>query len=113
MNDWYESGSVQDVTIRDCDFTNSAYAGGAAIVCAPRLRAVDYTGAFNGQIVMENNLFCQSTKRIASIRLADRVIFRNNRFRTDPTLPVHKALGEDGTSFTFCATLDYTPAEEI
>ena len=113
MNDWYESGAVQDVTIRDCDFTNSAYAGGVAIVCAPRLRAKDFTGAFCGRIVIENNLFCQSTKRITSINLADHVIFRNNRFHTDPSLPVHKSHREDGTSFTFCTTVDYTPAEEI
>ena len=113
MRDWYESGAVRDVTIRDCDFENSAYAGGVAIVCSPALRATEFDGSFNGQIVVEHNRFTQAEKRLTSIRLADRVVFRGNTFHKDPTLPPHKPHREEGVSFTQCGTVEYEPVKEI
>lgn len=113
MNDWYESGAVRDVTIRDNDFTNSAYAGGIAIVCSPALRAKDYKGSFNGTVVIENNHFCQSAKRLTAIRLTDQVIFRNNTFHCDPSLPLHKPHREEGVSFENCRSVTWEPATEV
>lgn len=110
--DWYESGSVQDITIRDNDFTNSAYAGGVAILCSPALRTTECDHPFNGQILIENNHFTQSEKRLAAIRFADRVVFRGNTFRRDSSLPPHKPHGEDGVTFAHCQRVEYEPARE-
>lgn len=113
MKGWYESGCVRDVTIRDNDFTNSAYAGGVAILCAPALRAENFDGYFNGTVKIENNRFSQSSKRLARIRLTDRVVFRNNTFHRDPTLPYHQPYYDEGVSFKQCRVVDYEPAREI
>lgn len=113
MKAWYESGAVRDVTIRDNDFTNSAYAGGVAILCNPLLRAEDFAGSFNGTVTVENNRFSQAQKRIGSFRLTDRVVFRGNTFHCDPTLPNHRPHGEDGISFDTCREVIYEPVTEI
>ena len=100
MKDWYESGRVTDVCIRDCDFTGSAYAGGVAIVCRPELRCTDTV--FNGRVTVENNLFVNPEERICNIESCEEVIFRGNRFVCDSSLPSHKKNGEDGTCFKNC-----------
>ena len=100
MKDWYESGCVKDVCIRGCDFNNSAYAGGVAIVCRPSLRCTDTV--FNKRIVIENNLFTQANRRICNIESCEEVIFTNNTFRSDPTLSHYQMHGDDGTSFKNC-----------
>ena len=100
MKDWYESGRVTDLCIRDCDFNNSAYAGGVAILCHPALWCTDTV--FNKKITIENNTFTQANKRICSIKSCEEVIFRNNKFCSDPTLPSHEMHGEDGMTFKNC-----------
>ncbi|MBR7099515.1 MAG: right-handed parallel beta-helix repeat-containing protein, partial [Clostridia bacterium] len=100
MKDWYESGHVEDLCIRDCDFHNSAYAGGVAILCHPALWCTDTV--FNKKITVENNVFTQANKRICSIKNCEEVIFKNNKFCSDPTLPPHKMHGEDGMTFKNC-----------
>lgn len=100
MKDWYESGRVTDVCIRDCDFHNSAYAGGVAILCHPALWCTDTV--FNKKITVENNVFTQANKRICSIKSCEEVIFRGNRFVADSTLPSHPIHGEDGMTFKNC-----------
>ncbi len=100
MKDWYESGAVTDVCIRDCEFDNSAYAGGVAILCQPALYCKDTV--FNKKITIENNVFTQANKRICLIKSCEEVIFKNNKFCSDPTLPAHAMHGEDGTTFKNC-----------
>ncbi len=100
MKDWYESGRVTDLCIRDCDFNNSAYAGGVAILCHPALWCTDTI--FNKKITIENNVFTQANKRICSIKSCEEVVFKNNKFCSDPTLPSHQMYGDDGTSFKNC-----------
>ena len=103
MKDWYESGRITDVCIRDCDFTNAAYAGGLGIICHPELRCTNTV--FNKKVTIENNLFVQSEERICSIESCEEVIFKGNRFICDPALPSHKKNGEDGTEFKNCLSV--------
>jgi hypothetical protein len=85
------------VTIRNCDFHNSAYAGGVAIYCRPILRCE--TTVFNGRVVVENNTFTQAEKRICAIDRCEEVIFRGNRFKQELTLPHKHQHGPTGCSF--------------
>lgn len=111
MRDWYESGCVRDVTVRDCDFRNSAYAGGVAIYCRPILRCE--TTVFNGRVVIENNTFTQAEKRICAIDRCEEVVFRGNRFKQDLSLPRKHPHGESGISFEMCDKVVYEKLIEI
>ena len=97
MVNWYESGCVADIVIRDCDFCNSAYSGGVAIHCKPRLRCA--TKVFNGKVTVENNLFTQESARICAIDRCSEVVCVGNRFKRDETLPEKPQHHEDGVSF--------------
>ena len=108
MRDWYESGHVEDVTIRGCDFNGSAYAYGVAIVCRPVLRCTDTT--FNGRVVIENNTFTQSSRRICAVERTREVVFKGNRFVLDETLPAKPAYGEGGVSLDKC---EWVEAEDV
>lgn len=106
MKDWYESGAVSDVLIRDCDFDNSAYAGGTAITICPQLREQNPRDFFHGRIVIENNRFVQSSKRVLTAKLTRELVFRNNSFILNRSLPYHPANGETGVLVTNCGRID-------
>lgn len=110
MKDWYESGHAEDVVIRDCDFSGSAYAGGVAIYCRPPLRCNDKV--FNGRVAVENNTFTQSSKRICAIDRCREVVFKNNRFSLNETMPYKHPHGESGCSFDLCDNVYAEPLEE-
>ena len=104
LTDWYESGPVMNVHIHDNDFRNSAYAGGAAIVTH------DLTGNvpeafFHGLIVVENNRFTQSSPRILSANYVRELVYRNNTFIEDDSLPHHGSVGEDGVRILNCGRI--------
>ena len=105
MKDWYESGAVTDVTVRNCDFTNSAYAGGAAIHAAPKLAGMP-DKAFHGKIVIENNKFVQHEPRILYANLVDTLIYRNNSFTADASLPAHSPMGDAGFAIANCTNTE-------
>ena len=113
--DWYESGAALDVTIRDNDFTNSAYFHGVAILSLPRLRATQYNKdiIYSGRLVVENNLFSQSDKRIMNVEHAEHVIFRNNTFKKDETLAYHGRNGENGVTCAHCGTVEIEDVKDI
>jgi hypothetical protein len=111
MRDWYESGHVEDVTIRNCDFNGSAYAYSVAILCRPVLRCTDTT--FNGRVVIQSNTFTQSSKRICAVERTREVVFTGNRFVWDPTLPPKPAYGEGGVSFTRCDSVTAEPVTDV
>ncbi len=110
QKDWFESGETRDITIRDCDFDNSAYAGGCAITASPELYEEKPKNFFLGKIVIENNLFRQAERRIAKISGAEEVIIRGNRFICDSSLPSHGENDENGLIITDCGKVE---AEEI
>ena len=111
MVDWYESGHAEEVIIRDCDFYNSAYAGGVAIYCRPRLRCT--TKVFNGKVVIENNTFTQGSARICAVDCCREVIFRGNRFVCDEAMPKQHPHGETGYSFDLCDSIEVEPLLKI
>lgn len=113
--DWYESGAALDVTVRDNDFENSAYAGGVAIYSCPRLRATQTNPdiIYSGRLVVENNRFTQSSKRIMRVTNAADVLMRNNTFHLDESLPFHARNGENGIVYAHCANVDIEELKEI
>lgn len=113
MRDWYESGAVSDVTIRDCDFTNSAYAGGAAVTIAPKLFEQNPRDFFHGRVTVENNKFVQSSPRIMYANLVRELVFRGNTFRLDESLPFHDKYGENGVVVTNCGREDVEDVIEV
>ena len=112
MRDWFESGAVSDVTIRDCDFTNSAYAGGTAIDISPKLYEKNPRDFFHGRIIIENNRFVQSSRRIMRANLARELIFKGNSFMLDESLPYHAPNGETGVNVTNCGKIDVEDVKE-
>ena len=108
LRDWYESGAALDVTIRDNDFYNSAYAGGVAIHSCPRLRATEKNKdiIYSGKLVVEGNRFTQSEKRILQVEHAESVIFRNNVFVKDENLPSQVQSAENGIRCQYCGSID-------
>ena len=96
MRDWYESGAVKDVTIRDNDFADSAFAGGYAITIVPSLREEDARMPFHGTVVIENNRFTQAEPRMLFCRLTEKLVFRKNTFIRDTSLPSHPIGQKDG-----------------
>ena len=112
---WYESGAALDVTIRDNDFDNSAYAGGVAILSCPVLRATQTNKdiIYSGRLLIENNRFVQSEKRIMKVAHAAHVIFRNNTFKKDDSLPYHAPNGENGITFEHCGKVEIDDVIDI
>jgi hypothetical protein len=107
LRDWYESGAALDVTIRDNDFTNSAYAGGVAIYSNPKLVATQTNKGliYNGRLLIENNHFEQAHKRLLWAEHSSEVIFRNNTFRYHDALPPHAAISESGLKVENCGKI--------
>ncbi len=101
MRDWYESGAVTDVTVKNCNFDNSAYAGGVAIHIEPRLVTFPEI-PFQGKINIENNRFTQCHPRIMHAVSVRELTYKGNVFVSDPTLPPHSANGETGITHAHC-----------
>lgn len=112
MRNWYESGAVSDVTIRDCDFTNSAYAGGMAIDISPKLYDENPRDFFHGRIIIENNRFVQSSRRIMRANLTRELIFKGNSFMLDESLPYHAPNCKTGVNVTNCGKIDVEDVKE-
>ena len=115
LRDWYESGAALDVTIRDNDFTNSAYAGGSAIYSNPKLEATKTNKSliYNGKLVIENNYFEQADRRILWAEHSAEVIFKNNTFKLNTSLPRHPAHNESGVRVENCGKVDIELPKEI
>jgi hypothetical protein len=111
-NDWFESGPVTDVTIRNNRFDNSAYAGGSAITLTPVVK----TGvgkAFHRNILIENNHFRQHEKRFLYARFAENLVFRNNTYTLDETLPAKSPIGKSGIQLDNCINCIIEEPKEI
>ena len=112
---WYESGAALDVTIRDNDFANSAYAGGVAIYSCPLLRATEKNPdiIYSGRLLVEGNRFEQADKRIMTVAHARDVIFRNNTFKKNNTLPHHAPRCDSGITAHHCGSVLIEDVKEI
>ncbi len=105
MCDWYESGAANDVTVRDCDFTASAYAGSVAVDIDPKLMTLPET-PFHGRITVENCRFTQHEPRLLQAASVRELHWKNNTFVADETLPPHPAYGENGMSVRECGQVE-------
>ncbi len=101
MRDWYESGAVTDVTVTDCDFACSAYAGGVAIDIDPKLVALPQQ-PFHERVTVQNCRFTQCHPRLLQAVSVRALRWQNNTFTADETLPAHPAYGENGISVRAC-----------
>lgn len=108
LADWYESGPALDVTVRNCDFTNSAYCGGCAIVTDPHIEAKKCNPdiIYSGRVLIEGNHFEQGGKRIMIARHAAEVIFRNNTFRQNDSYYNKHSINESGIIVEKCGKAD-------
>lgn len=112
--DWYESGAALDVTIRNNNFCNSAYAGNVAIYSCPRLRATEKNKdiIYSGRLVVEGNRFEQAEKRIIDVSHAADVVFRNNVFVKNEDLPSKYAINDEGIRYRYCGKVSFESIKE-
>lgn len=102
MLDWFESGKVKDVTIRNNIFDNSAYAGGYVISIFPKIKNRDMAGIFHEKIVIEDNHFRSHEKRFMLASNVGELIFRNNTYTEDKSLPSHPEKESNGIKIELC-----------
>lgn len=112
MSNWYESGAITDITIRNCEFRNSAYAGGAAIYGSAHMPHPERVPSFHGQVVIEQNRFAMNGKRLLDVKNVQRLLVRDNVYVHDPSMPGHGSLGENGFDVQFCGETLLEPARE-
>lgn len=98
---YFESGPVSDLTIRNNRFHNSAYTGGPVISNKTTIGTYGGTGFHRGITITDND-FRLNGKRFISLRYCDDVVFRNNTYTRDPSLPYHGEIGNEGGAFTDC-----------
>jgi hypothetical protein len=111
VNDWYESGAAHDVIIRNNQFKNSAYAGRVAIHIMPDFEKMEKVRNFTRGIVIENNVFTQCDRRLLRAYSSQGLVFRNNRFVCNPTLPHYHQEGTEGVTLINCDDTTYEFAE--
>ncbi len=112
MLDWYESGAVRDVTVRDCDFDNSAYAGGESILIRPKIKNPEACQNFHGRVVIENNRFRMHEKRFLSVESVAELVFRGNSYVQDSTLFSYPVGYENGANIERCGQVDFEKVTE-
>lgn len=89
LNHWFESGSVDDVTIRNNVFNDNVYGGGkgSVIWINPRVEVIDKDNPFENKITIENNTFRTFDNSILSAKSVKNLIFKNNTVVETYTYP--------------------------
>ena len=105
MLNWFESGGVKDVTIRNNDFENSAYAGGYVFNIFPKIKNRALAGSFHKKIVIEDNHFRLHEKRFVEVSNVGELVFRNNTYTEDESLPSHPVEASDGIKIELCENI--------
>lgn len=80
LNNWFESGSVDDVLIRNNTFGDNAYGGkaGSVIWINPRMKKTDPQRPYEKNIRIEDNVFKTFDRSILRAKSVDGLIFKNN-----------------------------------
>lgn len=81
MDSWFESGAVNDVTIRNNKFLDGAYGGGAPHVTIwinPQQKEINPKKAYERNIIIENNLFKTFGDGLLRAHSVDNLQFINN-----------------------------------
>lgn len=103
MTDWYESGQVKNVTIRNNYFDNCSYASGDAVIhIVPEGPHPELLTGFHSGITITGNTFRMKDKRFLKAHGVEGLYFTNNHFVFDPGLPHHKELSETGIELKNC-----------
>lgn len=94
LNNWYESGAVQDVEIRNNLFLDNVYGGlkGSVIWINPRMKKIVDDTPFEKNIIIEDNEFRTFDNSILSALSVGGLVFRNNKLIESYTYP--KLFGE-------------------
>ncbi|MBQ4607753.1 MAG: hypothetical protein IJB15_13670 [Clostridia bacterium] len=100
-NSSFESGPVTDVTIRNNRFVDSAYAGGYVISICPAVKE-NIGQTYHHGITVENNHFRLHEKRFLYARHTAGLVFRNNIYTQDLTLPSHPVGEANGMHTDVC-----------
>lgn len=110
-NSWYESGPIGNVVLRNNNFDNSAYSGGAVIQVSPKIKT--FKMPYHSKLLVENNYFRTNGKRFMDAEFCDTIVFKGNTFKNDSNLNPNEALGENGFKIQNCnnVVLDY-PQED-
>lgn len=89
MLDWFESGAVKDVTIRNNVFLDCGYGGGyyPIIWINPRQHVTDPLNPYEQHIRIENNEFRNFDNPILGARSIDGLVFKGNNIFTSNTYP--------------------------
>lgn len=88
MKHWFESGAVNDVTIRNNTFLDGAYGGGAPHVTIwinPHIKEISPEKAYERNIIIENNLFKTFGDGLLRAISVDNLRFINNRIEESVT----------------------------
>lgn len=110
---WHESGCVSDLTVKDCVFEHSAYAGGMALW----VRREELNGKIikdaHRNISISGNTFIMPDKRFIKAESADNLVFRDNTFVRDTS---RQSVGGDckseGAILENCGTVIYEAPKE-
>lgn len=103
---YFESGPVSDLVIRNNKFHNSAYTGGPVI--SNKTTIETYTGkGFHRGITITGNDFRLNGKRFIRLQYCDDVVFKNNTYTRDLSLPYHGEIGEQGIAFSDCNNVEW------
>ncbi len=113
MKDWYESGAVEEIIVRDNEFCNSAYAGGNVVFISPRVNIPENAKDFHGKVVIENNCFTMHEKRLLTAFGVQELTFCNNTFCKDEALPSHPTENERGITISNCTNCRVDDPKEI
>lgn len=111
-NSWYESGPCGEIILRNNRFVNSAYCGCSVIEGSPEI-AEKAEDSYHGTLVVENNSFRTNGRRFMKLSSFEQVIFRNNTFEQDDTLPIHAEIGKEGFLLKDCKDAKIDCATEI
>lgn len=88
MEHWFESGAVNDVTIRNNKFLDGAYGGGAphvAIWVNPHQKEANAEKAYERNIIIENNYFQTFGDGLLRAHSVDNLQFINNTIEASNT----------------------------
>ena len=110
-NDWFESGRVTDVTVKNNCFKNSAYAGGPVILINPHV--LRGNTPYHKNILIEGNTFTLAERRFISASFVEGLVFKDNKFIEDKSLPAHSEIGDFGILTKDCQDSYTERPEEI
>jgi hypothetical protein len=110
-NSWYEASAVEDVLVKGNKFKNSAYAGGVAILMNPH--SVDNSLPYHKNITIIDNEFEMSSERFLNASLVENLVFKNNTFKKNDSLPLHPKPAANGIRVVNCPGAEIEEPKKI